>query len=143
MFGNVLAAVADVLSTTEVSYSISVVYEHTNQKRNKYSDYVLMKVGNSYVQAVVELKKHVAYDLGSVEINDIAQLFHEVYLCSARYKAVAILGTHTHCHVLVLKIGEGRTLSVLEYYFIPMDLMEDLLLLPLLVSLVEQHFPKH
>ena len=58
MFGNILAGVADLLSTAEADYAISVhsiIYEHSNQKKNKFSDYVLFKINNSYVQSVVEL----------------------------------------------------------------------------------------
>ena len=66
-----------------------------------------------------------------MDINDVAQLFHEVYLSSARRKAVAILGTHTHCHIFVLKIGEGRALTVLQYYF------------QLLYSTKVQHYNHH
>ena len=91
-----------------------------------------MKIENSYIQSVIELKKLIAYDLASVEINDVAKLFHEVYVSSARSKVVAILGTHTHCHVFVLRIGEGRAVTVLQYYFISMIEMSNLLLLPML-----------
>ena len=38
---------------------------------------------------------------------------------------MAILGTHTHCHIFVLKIGEGRALTVVQYYFITMNEMND------------------
>ena len=52
------------LSTAEADYAISVypvIYEHSNPKK-KHSDYVLIKIKNSYIQSVIELKKLVAYD---------------------------------------------------------------------------------
>ena len=152
IFGNLMAAVADILTNTSdgaSEYGIEVmpkIFVHPeDHKRDIYSDYTLVKLENSTLQVVVELKRAVAYELFSIDSSHLAQLLQEVYLSEAHEKVISVLGTATHCHVFVLKIGKKRRfndrhLEVIEYYFIPHDKMSDMCLIPFLINLIESYF---
>lgn len=146
-----MAAVADILTNASdraSEYRIEVmpkIFVHPeDHKRDIYSDYTLVKLENSTFQVVVELKRAVAYELFSIDSSHLAQLLQEVYLSEAHEKVISVLGTSTHCHVFVLKIGKkrfnDRHLEVIEYYFIPHDKMSDMCLIPFLINLIESYF---
>ena len=137
VYGNIMGGVADILSDHESEYKFGVlpiIYRHDKDgKKNKFADFILMKVESHYPRIIIELKRTVSYDLYGIEEQHLAQLLQEVYLSKAEHKAIAVYGCHTHCYVFVLKLNELRCLSVLEYYFVPSAAMEKLYLVPFLV----------
>ena len=122
--GNILAHIVDHLqSPTDDTYSIknfSVVKEFVEDvRKNKQTDYVLMRLVNQRTVVVVELKPIISEDLGYLE-KELAQLFLEVYYtqredtkCSYQYM-LAVLSDRKTWHVFILNLR--LPIKVKHYY---------------------------
>ena len=94
---------------------ISVPSDH---RKDKDSDYVIVRVRNSRTIAVIELKSSVSFRLGDGDKDSIAQLFYEVNLVCHEEKnysyIIAIYGNYATWHLfwmdyshLITKVVKG------------------------------------
>lgn len=100
-----MACVADSLSKSQPTpyrFRVTpVIFHHKNPKKNKHSDYTLLKMVNDYPRIIVEL---IVTDIQGAHQTHRAQLLHEVAVSEVRNKVIAAYGNYSCCHIFVLNI---------------------------------------
>ena len=126
-FGNIIAFLKNSLQSktgkpgTYKFRVTPVVFCHPeDHRKNKYSDYIVLRLINKSVKVVVAIKKRVTPTVISAKSTHIAQLLHEVYLSERGQCVIAIYGNCFHSHVFVLDVGRKPYL-LLRYCSVPSE----------------------
>ena len=120
-YGNIIASLTSnlqskcsKLGTYKFRVTPVVYCNPADHRKNKYSDYIVVRLLNKFVKVVVEIKKRVEPTIITAKATHIAQLFHEVTLSDTSERVIAIYGSCFHSHVFVLDVGR-KPFSILRY----------------------------
>lgn len=104
---------------SNVSFAVLPV-DPDDSRRNKYTDYMLLKMKNKKTYVVVELKKTVNYAVRSLDSTHIAQLVQEIHFVHTEEKMkkiIGIYGNYSTLHIFVFDLSR-LPLKCIDYYFI-------------------------
>ena len=106
---------------SEVNFSVlpAVYLDPDDSRRNKYADYMLLKMKNKKTYVVVELKKSTNVEVKNLDSTHLAQLLQEinfVHIEEKMKKIIGIYGNYSTLHIFVFELR--LPYKCIAYYFI-------------------------
>lgn len=106
--GNIVAHISSVINkancgTYQFVAEYKVYEDQTDSRRDKRTDYAILKLFNQYTVLIMELKANVGIDILSVDRTLLAQLMRFVEANQKEEKKiVAVYGNYTVMHIFII-----------------------------------------
>ena len=116
-----------------------------DHRRDKKSDFVVLKIVNKRTLVIIELKLSVGTDITGGDKDNISQLLYEAYLvCKKESKYQKLLCTYanqSHWHFFIMDMGTYAKPHCTSYYKLDSQLVDIIVAyFHFLINLIESYF---